>query len=289
MLLNHCWLRLLRTEAGWGMAYRHGEAKASDTRWAPTPASQLGTNLWRGRTEGAQRLLLRLFLPNSPPALLSILLSLSPLQPLFPPSSYPLTSLVLLLSFPSLSSFLEFQGFPKRSEQRGWASVNTLFLYSQFPKLRIWGFHADTGNSQWYANESISPQLTSGHWPSAASVSGPCREKEAMTPEKPTTYFFFSLSLFRVCELPAWEPWDWSSSAAVFLCLKAFISSSRDFFLSSSFFFSSWCSFFSRSNFSCSWRRSRGSFGQFPVSGSRVGQTQGGWGLASATCRTLGP
>lgn len=72
-----------------------------------------------------------------------------------------------------------------------------------------------------------------------------------------TTYFFLSLSLLRVCDPPACWACDWSNSAAVFLCLNAFTSSSRDFFLSSSFFFSSWCNFFRRSNFSCSWRERR--------------------------------
>lgn len=69
------------------------------------------------------------------------------------------------------------------------------------------------------------------------------------------TYFFLSFSLFSVCEPPACWAWDWSNSAAVFLCLNALTSSSKDFFLSSSFFFSSWCSFFRRSNFSWSWNK----------------------------------
>lgn len=59
-------------------------------------------------------------------------------------------------------------------------------------------------------------------------------------------YFFLSLSFL--------TGWDKDSvSAAAFLLLKAFISSSRYPRLSSTFFFSSWCIRFSCSNFSCNW------------------------------------
>lgn len=62
-------------------------------------------------------------------------------------------------------------------------------------------------------------------------------------------YVFFSLSFLR-----AEEPWrDCRVSAATFLLLKVFISSSKSLRFSSRFLFSSWCVRFSISNLSCSW------------------------------------
>lgn len=63
-----------------------------------------------------------------------------------------------------------------------------------------------------------------------------------------STHFFLSLSFLRGCERER-------VSAATFLLLKAFISSSRSRRFSSTFLFSSWCMRFSCSNFSCNWRK----------------------------------
>ncbi len=60
------------------------------------------------------------------------------------------------------------------------------------------------------------------------------------------THFFLSLSFLRGCESKR-------VSAATFLLLKAFISSSSSRLFSSTFLFSSWCMRFSCSNFSCNW------------------------------------
>lgn len=68
------------------------------------------------------------------------------------------------------------------------------------------------------------------------------------------TYFFLSLSFLNGCEQP-WRACPISVSAATFLLLKAFISSSSSRLFSSRFFFSSWCMRFSCSNLSWSYRK----------------------------------
>lgn len=68
------------------------------------------------------------------------------------------------------------------------------------------------------------------------------------------TYFFLSLSFLKGCWEQPWSPWPISVSAATFLRLKAFISSSSSRLFSSRFFFSSWCIRLSCSNLSWSWR-----------------------------------
>lgn len=67
--------------------------------------------------------------------------------------------------------------------------------------------------------------------------------------EEKKAYVFLSLSFLR-----AEEPWrECRVSAATFLLLKVFMSSSKSLRFSSRFLFSSWCVRFSISNLSCSW------------------------------------